>query len=65
MFAAQVRWRLDYHSKHGGLVNGFRTEWQGLWYARESQILDGLDAFKASPFNDPQYLHPALLKGGN
>ena len=65
LFAAQVRWRLDYHSKHGGLVNGFRTEWQGLWYARESQILDGLDAFKASPFNDPQYLHPALLKGGN
>lgn len=65
LFAAQVRWRLDYHSKHGGLVNGFRTEWQGLWYARESQILDGLDAFKASPFNDPQYLHPALVKGGN
>lgn len=65
LFAAQVRWRLDYHSKHGSLVNGFRTEWQGLYYARESQILDGLDAFKASPFNDPQYLHPALLKGGN
>jgi len=65
LFASQVRWRLDYHSKHGGMLDGFRTEWQGLVYASRQQIMDGLEAFQGSPFNDPAYLHPGLLKEGN
>ena len=65
LFASQVRWRLDYHSKHGGMLEGFRTEWQGLVYASRQQIMDGLEAFQGSPFNDPAYLHPGLLKEAN
>ena len=65
LFASQVRWRLDYHSKHGGMLDGFRTEWQGLVYASRQQIMDGLEAFQGSPFNDPAYLHPGLLKEAN
>lgn len=65
LFASQVRWRLDYHSKHGGMLEGFRTEWQGLVYASRQQIMDGLQAFQGSPFNDPAYLHPGLLKEAN
>ena len=65
LFASQVRWRLDYHSKHGGMLDGFRTEWQGLVYASQQKIMDGLEAFQGSPFNDPAYLHPGLLKEAN
>jgi len=65
LFASQVRYRLKTH-QYGGLIQGIRTEWQGLHYASEQQIRSGLEAFQDSPFNDPQYLHPALLqnKGG-
>ncbi len=67
LFASQVRWRLSVHSGKSGIVQGLRDEWQGLHHASEQSILDGVEYFEGSPFNDPAYLHPALLQttGGN
>jgi|DEB0MinimDraft_6_1074348.scaffolds.fasta_scaffold00602_3 hypothetical protein len=61
LFASQVRHRLAVHSAYGNVVQGLRTEWQGLYYASRQRIIDGVEAFKGSPFNNPEYLHPALL----
>lgn len=62
LFASQVRWRLSVHSGKSGIVQGLRDEWQGLHHASEQSILDGVEYFQGSPFNDPAYLHPGLLK---
>ena len=60
-FASQVRYRLKTH-QYGGLIQGMRTEWQGLYYASEQQIRSGLEALpEDSPFNDPQYLRSSAF----
>ena len=41
---------------------GLKTEWQGLHHADEYEIRGAVKDFKESPFNDPRYLHPALIK---
>ena len=68
LWASQVRWRLSVHSGKEDVVFGLRSEWLGLNNASSKEILDGVEHFKGSEFNNPQYLHPALLqdkKGGD
>ena len=68
LWASQVRWRLSVHSGKEDVVFGLRSEWLGLNNASSKEILDGVEHFKGSEFNNPRYLHPALLqdkKGGD
>ena len=62
LFASQVRYRLRVHSTKKALVDGLQVEWQGLIHANRQEIYDGAQYFKGSPFNEPAYLHPGLLK---
>lgn len=62
IWAAQVRWRLENYNSYEGYMPGLKTEWQGLHHADEYEIRGAVKDFKESPFNDPRYLHPALIK---
>lgn len=62
IWAAQVRWRLENYNAYDGYMPGLKTEWQGLHHADEYEIRGAVKDFKESPFNDPRYLHPALIK---
>jgi len=62
IWAAQVRWRLENYNAYDGYMPGLKTEWQGLHHADEYEIRSAVKDFKESPFNDPRYLHPALIK---
>lgn len=62
IWAAQVRWRLENYNAYEGYMPGLKTEWQGLHHADEYEIRGAVKDFKESPFNDPRYLHPALIK---
>ena len=62
IWAAQVRWRLENYNAYEGYMPGLKTEWQGLHHADEYEIRGAVKNFKESPFNDPRYLHPALIK---
>ena len=62
IWASQVRHRLENYNAYEGYMPGLKTEWQGLHHADEYEIRGAVKDFKESPFNDPRYLHPALIK---